>query len=483
MSKPPAKTDEGHMRDEKPNILLLFTEQHRGDCLGIENHPVLMTPNMDSIAGAGARFTCAYSTCPVCIPARRSLLSGQFPSTHGMVGYQEGVDWDIKNTLPSVMAQAGYETAWIGRSMHQHPPDKRFGFEHLVTQSHRVHDEPLSDYMKFLQQHRPDDWEGIYGTGVTHNDWTARPWHLEEDLHPTNWTVHEALRFLRDRDQSRPFFLVVSFIAAHPPLIPPAFYLERYIRTGVPKPVIGDWAVPPPTGGKGMNVSSSRVDLRGEALLCARAGYYGLLNHLDDQIRRILNPVGGIDRMTKNNTVVMLSSDHGEMLGDHYLWRKSVPYEPAARIPMLIRAPQRFGIQPGAIIRNPVGLEDIMPTILDMANAPIPGSVDGRSLLPLLRGEKAPWREHIHIECAPMHHTLTDGKEKFIWFVVDGREQFFRLAEDPTECRNLAGKPEEAKRISYWRNLLIKELKDRPEGFSDGKRLLSGVSYPKCIKR
>lgn len=465
------------MMDNRPNFLLFVTEQHRGDCLSIENHPVLMTPNMDAIAGAGVRFTYAYSTCPICIPARRSLLSGQFPSTHGLVGYQEGVEWTIKKTLPSVLSQAGYETYWIGRSMHQYPYDKRFGFEHMVNMDHRY----ASDYAKFFRQRRPNDREDVYGTGVMHNDWTARPWHLIEDLHPTNWTIHEALRFLRDRDQSRPFFLVVSFLAAHPPLIPPAFYLERYIRTGVPKPVIGDWAVPPPNGGKGMDVSSQFVDLRGEALLCARAGYYGLLNHLDDHIRRILNPVGGIDRMTGGNTVVMLTSDHGEMLGDHHLWRKSVPYEPSARIPLLVRAPPRFGIQPDTVINAPVGLEDIMPTLLDMAGVPIPESVDGRSLMPLLRKEKTSWRKYIHIECAPMHHTLTDGREKYIWFVPDGKEQFFRLRDDPQECHNLAGKPGEADRISSWRKLLIKELKDRPEGFTDGTKLIPGRPYPAVL--
>jgi arylsulfatase len=460
--------------DDRPNILIFLTEQHRGDCLGIEDHPVLMTPNMDAIAGAGVRFTRAYSACPTCIAARRSFLSGQGPATHGMVGYKDGVEWDIENTLPSVLAEAGYETAWVGRNMHQHPFDKRFGFEHMVTLGSRH----PSDYTEFVRQHRPDDWEAAYGTGVMHNDWTARPWHLDEDLHPTNWTVHEALRFLRDRDTSRPFFLVVSFLSAHPPLVPPAFYLERYLRTGVPDPIIGDWAIPPANGGKGMDVSASQVDLRGEALLCARAGYYGLINHMDDQIRRLLNPVCGVDRMTGGNTVVMLTSDHGEMLGDHHLWRKTVPYEPSARIPLLVRAPRRFGIQPGTIVREPTGLQDIMPTVLEMAGADIPESVDGRSLVPLLRGDEVPWRQYMHIEHAPMHHTLTDGREKYIWFVADGREQFFRLTDDPTECRDLAGEPGEAERMSHWRSRLISELGNRPEGFTDGKRLIPGRPYP-----
>jgi arylsulfatase len=464
---------------EKPSILIFMTEQHRGDCLGVEDHPVLMTPNLDAIAGSGVRFVRAYSTCPTCIAARRSFLSGQFPATHGMVGYREGVEWDIEDTLPAVLSRAGYETAWVGRSMHQYPHDKRFGFEHMVTLEHRC----PSDYLKFFQERRPDDWEGVYGTGVMHNDWTARPWHLEEDLHPTNWTVHEALRFLRDRDTSRPFFLVVSFLAAHPPLVPPAFYLERYLRIGVPDPVIGDWAAPPPDGGRGMNVSSERVDLGGEALLCARAGYYGLLNHLDDQIRRIVNPVTGVDRTTGNNTAIMFVSDHGEMLGDHHLWRKTVPYEPSARIPFLLRAPERFGVRSGTVEDRPVGLPDVMPTVLDLAGVPVPESVEGRSVLPLSRGEDAEWREYIHIEHAPVHHALTDGREKYIWFAADGREQLFRLADDPTECRDLAADPGEAETLGRWRALLMRELADRPEGFTDGTRLVPGRPYPAVLSR
>jgi len=390
-----------------------------------------------------------------------------------MVGYRECVAWENARTVADELRAAGYQTAWIGRSMHQHPPEKAFGFEYL-----RVLRSGDSDYTADLRRRRPDDWEGIYGTGVMHNDWTARPWHLEEDLHPTNWTVHEALRFLRARDPLRPFFMVVSFLAAHPPLLPPAFYLERYIRTGVPEPVVSDWAEPPPDGGRGMDVSADRVDLRGEALLSARAGYYGLINHVDDQVRRLLNPITGVDAATGYNTVVMLTSDHGEMLGDHHLWRKTLPYEGSARIPLLARAPERFGVRRGAVVEAPVCLEDIMPTVLDFAGVPVPPAVEGRSLLPLMRGERPAWREYVHIEHAPVHHALTDGREKYVWFAADGREQFFRLADDPRELRNLAGRPEEAGALARWRTRLIAELAGRPEGFSDGARLVPGRPYP-----
>ena len=362
--------------------------------------------------------------------------------------------------------------------MHQWPARKRYGFDHMTIIDARG----AGDYEEWLDRVAPEGHGGRYGTGVMHNDWTARPWHLEESFHHTNWIVEQALRFLRNRDPSCPFLLVVSFHAAHPPLTPPAFYMERYLRMDLPEPVIGDWASPPENGGVGAGVApTSRVELKGEALRSCRAGYYGLINHLDDQIRRLLNPIDGIDRMTDGNTVVLLTADHGEMLGDHYHWRKGLPYEGASRIPLLVRAPERFGLQKGLAVHKPVGLVDIMPTLLEMAGAEIPDTVDGRSLLPLMRGEDVPWRPCFHTETSPRFHALTDGREKFIWFVTDGREQLFDLTTDPTECHDLIDDPVAADRVSVWRGRLIEELVGRPEGFTDGMRLIPGRPYPSVM--
>ena len=463
-----------------PNMLVIFAEQHRGDCLSSESHPVLLTPNIDSIGGFGTRFTHAYSTCPICVPARRSLISGQFPATHGAFSNCD-TEWDLKHSLASVLRDAGYQTGWVGRSMHQYPVRKRFGFEEMVHMDHRETD----DYDEFLARNMPEGGNGYWGSGVMHNDWTARPFHLPEELHGTNWTMYEAQRFLDRRDPTRPFFLVVSHIASHPPLVPPAFYLERYLRTGVPNPFIGDWAVAPENRGIGRAVDgrgpeplTRLVDLAGERLLSARAGYYGLINHLDDQIRRLMNGVeGGVD---PRRTVIVYTADHGEMLGDHYLWAKSVPYEGSARVPFVMQVPDELGFPRGQVLNQPVCLEDVMPTLLDLAGVPVPASVEGRSLVPLLRGESPPWRDYLHIECSPHHHTLTDGVEKFCWFVADGREQFFRLTDDPGECHDLANEPEEADRIAHWRGLLIEELAGREEGFTDGRKLIPGRPYPPC---
>lgn len=450
----------------KPNILLIVTEQHRGDSLGCESHPVLLTPNMDEIAARGVRFRRFYSDCPVCMPARRTMLSGQFPATHGLLSNAEGVEWEPEATLPQILRDSGYQTRWIGRSMHQFPKRARFGYEEVELGGYA----PGSDYTRWFKQNAPDDCGGWFGGGVMHNDWTARPWPLPEYLHRTNWTVQRALEFLQRRDPACPFFLTLSFGAAHPPLQPPEFYFNRYLRTGVPEPHIGEWAEPP-EGNTG--VSPNRINLKGEALLNARAGYYGLINHLDDQLRRILNPVTGIRH--NSDTIVCLTSDHGEMLGDHYRWRKQVPYEGSARVPFLLSAPDgMMDVERGTAIDEPATLADLMPTLLDMAEVEIPDTVDGKSLVPILRGRDALERDCVHTEHGGSWHALTDGHEKYVWHADSGAEQLFNLGKDPHELHDLSDIPRCENRMEHWRKCLASLLKDRPEGFSDGAELFAG---------
>jgi len=455
-------------RLDQPNIILIMTDQQRGDCLGIEGHPVLMTPNLDELAAGGVRFTSAYSSCPSCIAARRSLLSGQFPSTHGVVGFQKGIAWEPEATLPGELSRAGYQTFMVGRSMHQHPGTRRFGYDHMEL----VSAEP-----------GPDSW----GHGLTGNSWTARPWHLDERRHLTYRTAEQAARFFQKyRDPSCPFFLTVSFAAPHPPLCPPPFYMDRYLRMDLPPPVIGDWADPPQEGKRGFGVDSDHVRLEGEALRSCKAGYFGLINHVDDQILRVLR-TSGVDpvtgRATRADTVVIFTSDHGEMLGDHYLFRKTYPYEGSARVPLIIRPTSDMGIDPGRVCRQPVCLEDIMPTILDMAGLAIPDCVDGRSLLPLMTGGTS-WRPFLQGEHAACYseqqanHYLTDGRWKYIWYSCTGHEQLFDLGKDPNELHDLARTPARRKELLKWRSRLIDGLKGRPEGFTDGRKLIPG--RPHC---
>jgi len=391
-----------------------------------------------------------------------------------MVGYQDGIEWDGVPSLPGILHEHGYQTVHIGRSMHQHPPRKGYGFESM---------EIGEDYREWLrEQHPRHGIDDFFGGGVMNNDWTAHPWHLDEDLHDTNYTVERALRFMQERDRSRPFFLSLGFNAAHPPFQPPAFYLERYLRTGVPDPLIGDWAQRPLLEEMHHEdyVSAHRIDLPDEAMRCMRAAYYGLLNHVDDQLRRLINPVKGLRH--REDTIIILTSDHGEMLGDHYRFRKSVAYEGSARVPFLITAPPHFGVGPGIVTDALATHADIMPTLLDMVDLPVPDSVDGMSLCPHLRGETPEeWRECLHIEQSPNHQCLTDGREKYIWWPGDGREQFFDLARDPDELHDLAADAAAAERLATWREQLIDRLRDRPEGFVHDGKLVPGRSYGPII--
>lgn len=184
----------------------------------------------------------------------------------------------------------------------------------------------------------------------------------------------------------------------------------------------------------------------------------------------------GIQRRTDRNTVVIYVSDHGEMLGDHYRWRKSLPYEGSAHIPFMIQAPERFGLRKGTVDSTPVCIEDIMPTLLDMADVEAPEGIDGHSLLPLMRDASLIDRPYLHIETAPTYQCLTDGKEKFIWYVEDGREEFFDLTVDPREERNLIHSSSD--RAGWWRGELVSVLAGRDEGFSDGMSLIAGRRYP-----
>ncbi|MBT3289056.1 MAG: sulfatase-like hydrolase/transferase [Victivallales bacterium] len=456
----------------RPNIIFIVTEQHRADCVGYENHPVLLTPNLDNIAHNGVRFGRFYSACPSCISARRSMLTGQLPQTHGLVGYREGLEWDTP-TLPGVLRDHGYQTHLVGRSMHQFPARRRHGYEAMEIACHTED----SDYDEYLRTHGPSGQTGWYGGGVMHNDWTAHPWHLDEHLHQTNWTVDRALHFLRRRDPSCPFFLTVSFIGAHPPLQPPAFYLDRYLRTGVPEPAIGDWATPPGAGETDL-VAPHRVDLQGEASLSTRAAYYGLINHIDDQLRRLLNPIVGL---SARDTLIVFTSDHGELLGDHYLWRKGHPLEGSARVPFAVAGPESLGLQRGTSVDAPCTHADIMPTLLELAGVPIPESVDGQSLVPMLRGEEAPCREVLHIEHAGFEHGLTDGTEKYLWNPATGRELLFDLTQDPEERHDLAVSPQAASRVAIWRQRLAERLADRPDDVVADGELVPGRPCPATL--
>lgn len=466
----------------RPNILLLVADQHRGDCLGIEDHPVLQTPHLDFIGGTGAHFRRAYSESPTCIPARRTLISGQAPAVHGMVGMLGGVAWDPPHTLPGELTRAGYQTELIGK-LHLHPPRKRYGFEHVQrADSTRGSN---NDYVRWLDGELPKDrWAMAHG--ATPNGWIGRPSHLPETSTHSFWCVSRAIEFLETRDSEAPFFLNVSFIDPHPPFTPPQFYYDRYVTKVLPTPVIGDWAPAFERVTRGIDpeaMLNRRARLDPEAMQYCRAAYYGLVNHVDTQVGRLIQYLR--DSRLLESTVILYTADHGEMLGDHHMFSKARPFEPSARVPFLFRAPRSLGL-PGGVVSQPVGLQDVMPTLLEAAGVSVPASVTGRSVLPLLHqaagvtGAPSEWRQVLHGEHSKRYfeeesmHFLVDGRTKYVWYSQTGQELLFDLERDPHELHNLLLEASAEARVAPWRRRLVQALRDRPEGFVDGDVLVAG---------
>lgn len=454
-----------------PNLLLILTDHWRGDSLSRLGHPVAETPHLDSLSAQGVTFTNAFTPCPSCIAARRCLMTGLTPDGTGFLGYRDGVPWPYETTLAGELARGGYQTINVGKT-HFHPKRLHLGFEELITPD---------DYEEWIDD-RTGHPRAKYAHGVHGNSWMARPNHLPETEMEETWFVSRAIDRLEKRDPTRPFFLCLSFNGPHPPWCPPRDFFHMFAGRQMPPPVDSAWSDVHDTGARWpLDVNAWRGRLPDHLNQRARAGYFAYLAYLDAQIGRLIEYLGRSGQMA--NTAVCFTSDHGEMLGDHNLWRKTYAYQGSARIPMILRLPQGAEVEPNVEREPVVGWEDIMPTLLDLAGCPIPGSLQGRSMLPLARDAGVPWRAYYHHEHAPCYHpencyqSLTDPQWKYIWNPVNGAEQLFHLETDHYEQVELSADPAYETTLNTWRTRLAEHLAGRPEGWSNGKALTPGM-YP-----
>jgi len=467
--------------NKRPNIVLICVDQWRGDCLSIDGHPVVETPYLDSLVRHGVRFGSAYSSCPSCIPARAGLLTGLGQRRHGRVGYRDGVPWRYDCTMPGELTAAGYQTQAIGK-LHVYPERWQAGFQNVIlhdgflTYARKRSGElaEVDDYLPWLRaQPGQSAATDYFDHGVNCNSFVARPWDKEERLHPSNWVVHQGIDFLRRRDPSKPFFLNLSFHRPHPPLDPPGWALDQYLARDMPPVPVGDWharfadrsdphAADPLVG----PISEARLHR-------ARAGYYGLMTHIDHQINRFVEAVH--EAGLGDDTCFCFVSDHGELLGDHHLFRKGLPYEGSARVPLLFWGAGLGAVDQGARRGEIVELRDLMPTLLELAGAELPTGLDGRSLVPLLRGEGEAVRPYLHGEHVIMEASvqwIRDERWKYIWHSGEGWEQLFDLRDDPDERHDLAA--DQGDETARMRQLLIAELDSSPEGYVQNGRLCHG---------
>lgn len=470
----------------RPNILLISVDQMRKDCIGALGHPIIETPNLDNMKREGAAFRNAYTAVPSCIASRAALLTGLSQKSHGRVGYEDNVLWNYEHTLPGELAKAGYHTQCVGK-MHVYPARNLCGFHNVVLHDGYLHCSRKSsvessqhwkntdDYLPWLRSQVNAEAD-IIDSGLDCNSWVARPWPYEEHLHPTNWTVTKSIEFLEKRDPTKPFFLMTSFVRPHSPLDPPKYYYDMYINEEIPESYMGHWADNEDKEENGLITNTRKGKIHRRALKRAKAAYFGLITHIDHQIGRLMQALH--DNNVLHNTVVMFVSDHGDLLGDHNLYAKSYPYEGSAGIPFMIYDPgNNLNFKHNIELNSVVELRDVMPTLLDIARVEIPKGVEGKSVIPLIKGQNFEWREYIHGEHSNglySNHYIVTNKDKYLWYSVDGQEQYFDLQKDPTELHNQSENKDYKERINYLRNLLINELVDREEGYTDGLRLIAG---------
>ena len=417
---------------KRPNTLLITVDQWPGHLLNAAGHPVIETPTLDTLCEAGTLYNSAYSECPVCIPSRRTLMTGASPRTHGDRVFKTQEPMPPIPTLASTFRDHGYQATSVGK-LHVYPQRDRIGFDDtIIAEEGRPQLGAVDDYDIFLAD------QGFAGQqfmhGMSNNEYGWRAWHLSEFTHVTNWSAREMCRAIKRRDPTRPAFWNLSFTHPHPPLVPLATYLDRYERSEIDVPIHGDWSKSfgeLPHALQLVQIYWSRLNAKQMAEM--RRAFYALCTHIDHQIRIVLGTLR--EENLLDDTAIIFTADHGDMLGDHGLFAKRLFLEPSARVPMIVVPPKGVLVESRGSVRNDLfGLADVMPTLLEFADIAIPETCEGISML------GSTGRPFFYGEC------MEDGKAtrmireddlKLIWYPAGNHMHLFDLKNDPNECRNL----------------------------------------------
>ena len=486
-------------KESPPNILFIMADQMRSDALSCAGNKAIRTPNLDRLASEGVRFANAFSSTPSCTPARAAILTGLSPWYHGMLGYGT-IATRYPYELPRALSAGGYYTCSLGKDHFGWNSTTNEGIPHGYdkTDLYDGLSEEVDNYDEWFMYVNP----GVnpMATGLEYNDYRGRPYALDEYYHPTAYVGRAAVNFLETYNKTKPFFLKVSFHRPHSPYDPPKSWMDQYKPEDMPNPYVGgNWdsryaihynSTPSPGIWCG-NISLPTVHV-------SRQAYYGNVAFIDAWIGEILKTLE--QKGLANNTFILFTADHGDMLGDHYHFRKTYPYFGSAHIPMMFKWPLSMSTSTNGMITEPRGsvrrevveLRDLFPTFLDIAGLPISNPLNGSSLLDLLHTKgssskavrtkltqpTATWRQYLDLEHSTCYNVtnhwnaLTDGHMKYIFRAFFDDEQLFDLDSDPEEMTNLAGSSEWQTTLELWRERLVKQFEQEGRGPSwvqDGK--------------
>jgi arylsulfatase A-like enzyme len=411
----------------RPNFLFLLPDQHRPDFLGANAALPLRTPHLDALVGRGMRFTQAIAPSPLCAPARACLAAGK--SYHRCGVPDNETDYPLAQpTYYAALRAASYHVAGVGKfDLHKRTLDwgrdgsrllDAWGFSEGIDNEGKRDavksgaETPKGPYMAFLHAR---------GLAAAHVDDFRRrrayrdtfPTPLPDDAYCDNWIAENGLRLLRRFPTDRPWHLQVNFTGPHEPMDVTAGMLERW----------RDVAFPPPHRSTQWDAETHRR---------IRRNYAAMIENIDRQVGRFLAAVAA--RGEADNTIVIYSSDHGEMLGDHDRWGKQTYHQPSVGVPLIVAGP---GVRRGATSDALAVLHDLAATMLDYAGAPAPAEMDGRSLRPVLAGAATAGRPFA-LSALGEWRTIRDERYKLV-LVADEPPRLFDLVADPWEDRDLAG--------------------------------------------
>ena len=431
----------------RPDILLVMADQLTPSALPFHGNPVTRTPAMSRLASSGVVFDAAYTASPLCSPARASLLTGLLPSRTGV--YDNAAEFGSAiPTFAHYLRGAGYRTVLAGK-MHFCGPDQLHGFEERLTT-----DIYPADFGWTPDWDHPDDRPTWYHdmSSVIDAGPCVRSNQLDFDDEVAFAAERSLFGHVRSGDE-RPFCYVVSFTHPHDPFAISRKWWDLYRDEDIPLPRSGtagpDGSLHPHELRLRTVCAMDGVRITDAQIRAARRAYYGAISYFDNHVSRLLDVLRETDRL--DNTVVIITSDHGEMLGERGAWYKMSFYEGSARVPLIVWSPRLF---PAGRVPTAVSTMDLLPTLADLAeHGGDVGPLDGRSLLPALSGR--PERDDAIAEylaegaIAPIV-MIRRPRYKFIHSPADP-DQLFDLAADPDEQVNLADEPASASLVDEFR--------------------------------
>jgi arylsulfatase len=437
----------------RPNVLLITADQMRCDALACNGNSFVATPNLDALAARGVTFTNAFSPNPICIPGRAALTTGNYPHVCTGTKNNGGRIRDDQVKIASHFGSSGYRTYAIGK-LHYHPyspPDQPrlvHGFDlweacesgRMIAQFDPTGQQRgIEDYFDYLRDVGWGGYSRAHAAG--NNDVHPAPSPLPAAHHEEAWVATRSIANLQQHFASRPkqpFFLWASFAKPHSPYDPPEPYNRRYDPRLLPLPVGSrELLADRDPYLRTMPITYGWDRMSPEAIQVARAHYYGLVTFQDEMIGRILSYLDEMGRL--DDTIVVYTADHGDLLGDFGCFFKSNMLQGSVGVPMVWAGP---GIRPHeGPCEELVGLQDVLPTLAELSECPLPQWVHGVSLAATLGKRSAPTRDFYVSQCLDsprQRYMIRTRQYKYVYHELGGIEELYDVLEDPAELHNLA---------------------------------------------